>query len=433
MGCGGSAPLPASARVASPDSGAGGGALEAAVSPAAAGQTTPTNAGPRPGPPSPVSVVSSAPPPAVASDAAEDSAGVALLRAAHHAFPTAAIQAVSARLLRSSGGGRPLTRRLFEHSREHNEVFISARDAFRAATTDAEWPAPPAATSAALTLARSLGPRSAEYMNAAYTTLEYDFILKVPLAADASREWADIDGDPFSSAGHEQPFFFSARQERADVAVAAALAPVPAALAEVAAPTAVVALKAADVPTTVSPPHRRSFTDQHYAQGACLYIVGEVYAPLATSAGYRLSAAKKLVQAERLLQFLRAKERVADVCDCVLGFVFMGPHMDVAMGATLLLTLEHYQRVLPCVWALQCARRLLGLHVAAVSAAVAAALNGFALVDVKTTLTVMQADITELKTDVVELKTDMKELKANMTELSTNVKILLTRTTAVPL
>jgi hypothetical protein len=115
-----------------------------------------------------------------------------------------------------------------------------------------------------------------------------------------------------------------------------------------------------------------SFSELRYAPGANLYVAGLVYAPLAASSGFLKSAAKKLLQTERLLQFLRAKECADNVCNCVLGFVLMGPHMDAEMGATLFLTLEHYQRVLPCTWALQRAGRLLGLREEAVSAAVSA-------------------------------------------------------------
>ena len=166
-----------------------------------------------------------------------------------------------------------------------------------------------------------------------------------------------------------------------------------------------------------APGHSLSFSEQHYASGATLYIVGEVYAPLPTSVGYKRTAAKKLAQAERLLQFLRAKEGAADVCDCVLGFVFMGPHMDAAMGATLLSTLEHYRTVLPCVWALQRAGRLLGLHVAAVSAAVAAALSGFALAD-------LRADVAGLKATVAGLDRRLGALEGKVDAMGSDIKAL---------
>ena len=390
-----------------------GGAVAAAGAPtAAAGSSGPGS--PRSAPSSPsdggASIASSART-AQASDTAEDAACVALLRAAHRAFPLAEIELMSTSLLRSSVGGRTLTRRVFVPEDELKAPFLSAREAFRVATSDAEWPAPPEAPGIAVALGPPHGRRGGEYLGAAYASLEFDFILKVPSPAEASREWAGVGGNAFGDAGNAQLFLLSADQERSvdvDLAPPAALAPAAAAAA------------AAETATGMAPaakPHRRSFTDQFYAKGACLYIVGEVYAPLPTSSGYKLSAAKKLVQAERLLQFLRAKENVPNVCDCVLGFVFMGPHMDESMGATLLHTLRHYRRVLPCVWALHRESRLFGLNVTAISASVAAALNGFALADVQVTLASMQANMTSMQADMTSMKADMTSMKADISDI----------------
>lgn len=93
------------------------------------------------------------------------------------------------------------------------------------------------------------------------------------------------------------------------------------------------------------------FSTEHYPPGAAAYVLAEVYAPLGGRAA--LQHAQKLLQAERLLQFLVAKEGAAGVRDVVLGFIFMGPHMDASAAARLYATLAHYRAVLPCLWALQ--------------------------------------------------------------------------------
>ena len=93
------------------------------------------------------------------------------------------------------------------------------------------------------------------------------------------------------------------------------------------------------------------FSVEHYPAGAAAYVLAEVHAPLGDRAVRQ--QAQKLLQAERLLQLLIAKEGAADVRDVVLGVVFMGPHMGSAAAAQLYTTLSHYRLALPCLWALQ--------------------------------------------------------------------------------
>jgi hypothetical protein len=91
---------------------------------------------------------------------------------------------------------------------------------------------------------------------------------------------------------------------------------------------------------------------------SAMYILGEVYSPLGGEDALE-KPAQKLLQAERTLQFLVAKEG-RPVLECILGVVFLGPHMTVKMGAAVFLTLQHYKVKLPCLWALQGEGRVLG-------------------------------------------------------------------------
>ena len=88
-----------------------------------------------------------------------------------------------------------------------------------------------------------------------------------------------------------------------------------------------------------------------------MYVVGEMYAPLGGEPGKK--SAQKLLQAEKILQFLAAKEN-KPVSECVLGVVFMGSSMNMEMGGRLYSTLFHYSKFLPCLWSLCNLRRVLG-------------------------------------------------------------------------
>jgi len=357
-----------------------------------------------PGSSSPRSSVASSARDDAASEAAEDAASVALLRAVHAAFPAAAVERYSAAWLRADRDGRPLIRRSFSEKGPCAASFSESRKAFRAATllSSVEWPqAPPAplapvqqpqqlvtppATGAALELPGP-GHKGAEYLSGNYTSLEFDCLFKVPVPVGSLRDWSAGAGGPDGGSSAEVPRLFSISS------AAASAVPVPLLPLLPLGDPPIAEVPPAALPAQAQPNHRPSFSELRYAPGANLYVAGEVYAPLAASIGFRRSAAKKLLQTERLLQFLRAKEGADDVCNCVLVFVLMGPHMDAEMGATLFLTLEHYQRVLPCTWALQRAGRLLGLRVAAVSAAVSAAQSSWAIADLRAEVTGLRAEM----------------------------------------
>ncbi len=97
-------------------------------------------------------------------------------------------------------------------------------------------------------------------------------------------------------------------------------------------------------------------SDRHHP----LYVLGEVYFPQNRAEGL-LGSAQKLVQMERQLQVLCAREGGLAVAQFVLGVVLIGPHMRAELGAALARTLWYYRERLPCLWDLQLRRRFLGL------------------------------------------------------------------------
>ena len=270
----------------------------------------------------PEAVAASAPaslPPAVQSlasahsDAVEAGAAVAFLQLVHAAFPTAHLMDLSRPLF--SAASQPVANRVFAE-REFGEAFRRGRAAYAAATLDVGTLLRPPADGVALDFSSG-----AKYAGRDFDELEADCVVKLPLAG--LTEWAQ----DASAEGGSRLLFVAptdARQRLPDSAAPATLR---------------------------ADGHCSRFSVENYPSGAAAYVLAEVYAPLGGRAVQQ--QAQKLLQAERLLQFLVAKEGAAGVRDVVLGFVFMGPHMDAAAAARLHATLAHYSEALPCLWALQ--------------------------------------------------------------------------------
>ena len=275
--------------------------------------------------------------------AREVEASVVFLALAHAAFPCAALETVKAGLL---SGTLPIANRTFELSDEDTKAaFLAGRIAFHQATLDVVWPPQPVEGSGVPRISLS-----GDYLKLDYATLEIDCLLKVPALTDYG--WTR---DPAAKAG---PFFIAPAAQSA-----LPLREDPAALAlQVEGPTP-------------SPSSR--FSLDHYHPNAAMYIMGEVYAPLGTE-DETAKPVQKLLQAERNLRFLEAKEGRA-VEDCVLGVVFMGPAMGPELGARLFLALQHYASILPCLRSLYELRRVLGCCVEVHHSAVHAALSTSAL------------------------------------------------------
>ena len=250
------------------------------------------------------------------SDAVETAAAAAFLQLVHAAFPSAHLMELRASLVGDKC--QPIANRIFFEG-DCAAAFRLGRAAFIEKTlAAAKYPDPPEHCDAIEFSS------SAKYTGRDYAELEADCIVKLPLFG--LTEWAH-DASAIAEDGPRLLFVAPAGGRQR--------------LPESAAPAK---LSAGDVQTS-------RFSADHYPTGAAAYVLAEVYAPLGDRAARQ--QAQKLLQAERLLQFLVAKQGAASVRDVVLGFVFMGPHMDSAAAARLYATLFHYRRVLPCLWALQ--------------------------------------------------------------------------------
>ena len=252
----------------------------------------------------------------------EAEASVAFWKLAHAAFPGAALEQVQSKLLY---GIRPISNRSFDAS-DFPAAFEAGRVAFSATTLSAKKP--PAPTQGIQHI-----DFSGDYTKASYGELEVDCLLKLPalVPSEWTRDPADLD-----------PPFFIAPPELQRLRVR----PDPNVQVE--------------DETAAGEATRSRFSVDYYPVNSAMYVVGEVYAPLGSQNSLKRTV-QKLLQAERTLQFLCAKEK-KPVGSCVLGMVFMGPHIDGALASQLFRSLKYYKDLLPCLWSLYEMKRLLGYH-----------------------------------------------------------------------
>ena len=263
----------------------------------------------------------------------EAGASAAFWTLTHAAFPGAALENVLGRLLDER---RLISNRNFTAG-DFPAAFEAGRVAFAAATLNAEKP--PAPTHGIQSI-----DFSGDYTKAAYGQVEADCLLKLPALAPC-----DWTRDP---AATNPPFFINPPS----------LQPLPVRPEPF--------LQREGEPAGAGT--RSRFSMDCYPANSAMYVVGEVYAPLGSEEPLQRTV-QQLLQAERTLQFLSAKEG-KPVGSCVLGMVFMGPHINAALASQLFRSLKYYKDLLPCLWSLYSLKRLLGFHMSATFSPEAAAL-----------------------------------------------------------
>lgn len=111
----------------------------------------------------------------------------------------------------------------------------------------------------------------------------------------------------------------------------------------------------ASIPSPGSP----TFSELNYPKGASMYIVGELHVPQGTKEGNEQTLVQKLLQAERSVRILLAKEG-KDVQQCILGVIFFSSKLTLTFGKRLGNALVYYKDCLPCMWELSKLGRFLG-------------------------------------------------------------------------
>ena len=258
----------------------------------------------------------------------------------HASFPTAALKIVKGKLFKvTREGTRPISHRKFK-------LIEHEAQAARAAFCDAALDPSKHPTKALKPNVRGIDfSPGKKYTSSACEELEIDCLLKVP--KPASCQWTRDPAQPLSCAPirlapqtfHELP--------------------------ESGAAAAVEGASAADAGSGGATAAPASATRSRFSSD--MYVVGEVYAPMDSDGGR--VAAQKLLQAERVLRFLCAKEGKG-TGECVLGMVFLGPTMGSEQSVSLFLALQHYKDILPCLWELHGLARLLCCRVKAFEPAV---------------------------------------------------------------
>jgi hypothetical protein len=261
----------------------------------------------------------------------EAQASVAFWKLTHAAFPGAALEPFRNRLL---SGERLISSRFFK-AIDHVDTFAVGRANFSAATLDKEH-------------SGSVGKQKldvpwkgirqidfsekGDYTMYSYDQAEVDCLIKLPVLVpcDWTRDPDNLD-----------PPFFIALADHQQLPLR---------------PHPNVQLQAQGTGSTT---HSR-FSVECYPANSAMYVVGEVYSPLGGEDPLQRTV-QKLLQAERTVQFLCAKEGKS-VGDCVLGVVFLGPHMDATIASQLYRSLDYYQALLPCMWSLHKLKRVLGNH-----------------------------------------------------------------------
>jgi hypothetical protein len=216
------------------------------------------------------------------------------------------------------------------------------------ALTDVDHPADPSI---------SLKNLESKFMSTNFDSFEMDFVIK--LAVDpASSEWTQPNSLLFND--EELPQFIvsnipGTKLPEYKEPETETFSPIVEASSNIALLSIPLENKSSMEPSTPgknvpeqTPSSNTSFSSENYGKDALMYVIGESIVSNKSHTVY-----DKLIQAERILCMLLAKEGCTNIRDCVLGFVLMGPTIDTKMLKLVYKTLSHYRKCFPHLWTLQ--------------------------------------------------------------------------------
>jgi hypothetical protein len=318
-----------------------------------------------------------------------------MLRLVHKAFPRAALWDYRHALLGHGDAKPPINGRTFKRTRDDGErdsaAFAIGLQAFLSATVEPE-PVQEVGYSGEKLVFRpgQAAGKVSEFVSSTARMIEVDCLLMLPPPAVAHWNLQAMEGS-----GRDRPFFIWHDSAKGSVA-----APLP-------------------LPPQHPPAVRSNFSQDHFPPNSSMYVVGEVYHPVTKSEGIPQSV-QKLVQIERILQFLCAREGGVPVECCVLGVVFMGPHMSAQVGEAMSKALEVYSSRLPCLWRLQQLQRFIALRLAGYFPAVVA-------LHQEEAMEVLKAGQVDLSKRMVDLSARMDTLTAGLEGLKQTLALVLER------
>ena len=263
----------------------------------------------------------------------EHVAGWTLLQAVHSAFPLACVKCYESLLLCRGKNYKQRINRVFKKGNPSQLCFRNAQEAF-AAVVDAGRRTRPLAGANAINF-------SGSYSNTAFDDIEIDCLIKIP--AQPGGVWYC---DPTAPSG------------LCHIVESGTQPLLPRPVAE-----EVAMLASVFVPAVGADDESKSTnTMLHYPPGSTQYIIGEAYGPLNEATTSTMMPVQKLLQLERILCFIQAKEKTDNICDCVLGVVLIGPCMDISTCKAVFAALQYYRAPLQRLWSLSAAQRLFAIR-----------------------------------------------------------------------
>ena len=373
--------------------------------------------------------------------AIENSGGMSLLQAVKHSFPKAQLDSCTTLLLRSSESCRFRFTRTFMWSTDAWKPFFEkAREALREVVC--------LGNERNKTMFHGRRARRpayfinfrGDYSSTNFDELEIDGLVKlaVPEHIVWTRDPA-LKSDIFHiTQTGLQPLTRAPVPDAA--AIAAAAVANPDAAADAAAAAAAADLHGRpDLSEDASDDNRSTNTAEHYPPEATHYVVGEAYGRLNLDKPNASKPVQKLLQLERNLSFLQAKEGKDDICSCVLGAVLIGPSMNSATCAAVFAALSNYKSALRRLWALSEAKRFFAIRLQPLVTQVHQSLNvmraNFALAEAERAADRAKVDATskELAAQREEGETTRAEIAAMRTcvaEISAKLDTILARQAA---
>jgi hypothetical protein len=210
----------------------------------------------------------------------------------------------------------------FTESGQYASAFKAGKAAFVASTLDTlpQPTAQPLSHPQLTVKGAEVGARCPRYMSRAYTTVEVDCLLKVPAPADPLWDLTRYSSSLFT----------------------------------ICPSSPVSSLSALPLPTPPAQPSPES------SSPPLLYILGgAVHMVQGSAAGSEQMLVQKLLQAERNVRFLMAKEG-KDLKDCILGVIFFSSLLSDRNRKKLRSALKYYSDYLPCMWELSRMGRFMG-------------------------------------------------------------------------
>ena len=325
----------------------------------------------------------------------ESSASVAMLRFVRSSFPILPLETVFDMLLGGPQGEPTFSHRTFTATGIHGPAFEAGRKSFIANTLEKLKPPPSVPLNHPLIRLEpvNIEGKAPKYVSKNYTSVEMDSLLKVPWLEDMQWDMGCEGSSGFFTIRSSSPLSppstsstpaptplelaspgFNTTPPSSPCSLSSGSQPIPSSFStntqlldheESPSLGVVSAFKRIGSGAGVGGGHNPSlrpspsFSDKHYLKGSSMYILGETHLSLGAKEENEQLLVQKMLQAERNVCFLTAKEGKS-VEECILGVIFFSSKMTKTFGVRLGNALKYYKDSLPCLWKLCGMSRFMG-------------------------------------------------------------------------